>query len=294
MNAVNTGVENKCALLRQQVQQLEYEARRAFEQYNEVDPRNRLVASELERRWNQKLEEVERAGKALQDANNQIQSITAQQEQRILELGAGFKQAWESQHCPMELKKKILRTVIEEIVVNLDESTKILHFVIHWKGGCHTEFEMEKPRSGVGRKTDIQDVDLILKMAARYEDGEIARVLNKLNRRTGKGLPWSRSRVASVRKKLDMESAPHAKMRGQEILSLAQASRYCAVSDTTIRKLVEANLLPMNQAAPWAPWEIQRADLDVEPVRRIIEHLKKTGKLILRGTVSENQKSLFQ
>ena len=153
---------------------------------------------------------------------------------------------------------------------------------------------MEKPRSGVGRTTDIQDVDLILKMAVRYEDDEIARVLNKLNRRTGKGLPWSRSRVAGVRKKHGIKSAPHAKMRGQEILSLAQASRYCAVSDTSIRKLVEAKLLPMTQAAPWAPWEIERADLDSEPVHGIIENLKKTGKLILRGIVSENQKSLFQ
>ena len=83
-------------------------------------------------------------------------------------------------------------------------------------------------------------------------------------------------------------------MRGQEILSLAQASRYCAVSDTSIRKLVEANLLPMTQAAPWAPWEIQRADLDSEPVHGIIENLKRTGKLIIRGIISENQKSLFQ
>lgn len=294
MKTLNKGVEDKRALLRQQVQQLEYEVHRAFEQYNEVDPRNRLVASELERRWNQKLEEVDRARKALQEADNQIHSLTEQQEQRVLELGANFRQAWESELCPMELKKKILRTVIEEIVVNLDESTQILHFVIHWKGGCHTEFEMEKPRSGVGRATDIQDVDLICKMAVHYEDGEIARVLNKLKRRTGKGLPWNRSRVASVRKRHGLTSAPHAKMRGQQILSLAQASHYCAVSDTTIRKLVEAKLLPMTQAAPWAPWEIQRTDMDAEPVRGIIEHLKKTGKLILRGIVSENQKSLFQ
>jgi hypothetical protein len=41
-------------------------------------------------------------------------------------------------------------------------------------------------------------------MADRYEDGEIAWVLNSLHRRTGKGLPWSRSRVADVRKKNGM------------------------------------------------------------------------------------------
>jgi len=71
--------------------------------------------------------------------------------------------------------------VIEEIVVQLDESTEMLHFIIHWKGGCHTEFQMEKPRSAVGKATDVEDIDLIRKMADRYEDGEIARVLNKMN-----------------------------------------------------------------------------------------------------------------
>jgi DNA invertase Pin-like site-specific DNA recombinase len=294
MNEINSKVDGKCGLLRQQVQQLEYEARRASEQYNEVDPRHRLVAAELERRWNQKLEEVDRAKKALQEADDQRQTLTAQQEQRVLQIGAGFKQVWESELCPMELKKKTIRTVIDEIVVNLDESNQTLHFVIHWKGGCHTEFKMDKPRSGVGKATDNEDVELVRKMADRYEDGEIARVLNKLNRRTGKGLSWNQTRVASVRTKHGMASAPHRTKRGQEILSLAQAADLCGVSDTTIRKLVEAKLLPMTQLAPWAPWEIQRADLEAEPVRGIVERLRKTGKLILRGIVSEDQPSLFQ
>ncbi len=49
----------------------------------------------------------------------------------------------------------------------------------------------------------------------------------------------------------------------------------------------------MTQAAPWAPWEIHRADLDAEPVRGIIEHLHKTGTLVMKGIVSENQPELF-
>jgi hypothetical protein len=119
-------------------------------------------------------------------------------------------------------------------------------------------------------------------------------VLNKLNRRTGKGLSWSRARVADARNKNGVAGASHAKKHNQEILSLAQAAHHCAVSDTTIRKLVEAKLLPMTQVAPWAPWEIHRADLDAEPVRGIVERLRRTGKLILRGIVSEEQPSLFR
>ena len=58
--------------LRRQLEQLEYEARRAFEQYNEVDPRNRLVAGELERRWNAKLEEVKEAKARLTEIESSI------------------------------------------------------------------------------------------------------------------------------------------------------------------------------------------------------------------------------
>ncbi len=114
-----------------------------------------------------------------------------------------------------------------------------------------------------------------------------------MNRRTGKGLPWSQSRVADVRRKHGIAGGRPGHERGLKILSLAQAAKHCRVSDTTIRRLVEANLLPMTQIVPWAPWEIQRVDLDAEPVRGVIAHLHKTGKLVLKGIVSPNQPALF-
>jgi hypothetical protein len=293
IESVNSEVDGKSVVFQKQLQQLEYEAQRAFEQYNAVDARHRLVAAELERRWNEKLEELAQAKKTFEEILNQRKTLTGEQKQELLQLGGYFKQVWHSKDCPMELKKKIIRTVIEEIIVRLDDSTQMLHFVIHWKGGCHTEFEMEKPRSAVGKATAVEDVELIRKMADRYADGETARVLNRLNRRTGKGLYWSQSRVADVRRKHGIAGGRPHHERGREILSLAQAASYCRVSDTTIRKLVEAQLLPMTQVAPWAPWEIKRADLDGEPVRGIIEHLHKTGKLVLKGIVSRQQPALF-
>jgi hypothetical protein len=293
IESVNSEEDGKSVVFQRQLQQLEYEAQRAFEQYNVVDARHRLVAAELERRWNEKLEEVAQVQKTLEEIANQRHTLTAEQKQQLQEMGRCFEQVWRSNACPLETKKKIIRTVIEEIVVQLDESTEMLHFIIHWKGGCHTEFQMEKPRSPVGKATDVEDIDLIRKMADRYEDGEIARVLNKMNRRTGKGLPWSQSRVADVRRKHGIAGGRPGHERGLKILSLAQAAKHCRVSDTTIRRLVEANLLPMTQIVPWAPWEIQRVDLDAEPVRGVIAHLHKTGKLVLKGIVSPNQPALF-
>jgi hypothetical protein len=71
----------------------------------------------------------------------------------------------------MVLRKKIARTLINEIVVDLDEAAQALQMTIHWHGGCHTAFGMPKPLSGaVAHKTALEDQDLITKMAPRYRD----------------------------------------------------------------------------------------------------------------------------
>jgi hypothetical protein len=74
------GDERRQALARQ-LEQLTYEAARAFEQYDEVDPRNRLVASELERRWNAKLEEVERVREAMEEPDPCVRGLPGQAEE---------------------------------------------------------------------------------------------------------------------------------------------------------------------------------------------------------------------
>ena len=102
----------------------------------------------------------------------------------------------------------------------------------------------------------------------------------------------SRHRVATVRRKHDI-AAPVAAELDPDILNLAQAQRYSSVSDTTIMRLIKAKLLKVAQAAPYAPLEIKRIDLDSEPVAGILAHLRATGRLILDGDSSAQQTSLF-
>jgi hypothetical protein len=78
------------------------------------------------------------------------------------------------------------------------------------------------------------------------------------------------------------------------LVSLNGAARHCGVSDTTITRLVEAKLLPMKQLVACAPWEIKVEHLDRDPVRGIIEHLKRTGRLVLDGDTLGSQAELFQ
>jgi len=285
--------DERCVALRLQLEQLEYEAQRAFEQYNEVDARNRLVASELERRWNVKLEQVQTARSALQELEKKTRPLLEHQRTAILALGERFDDVWSSTHCPVELKKTIVRTVIEEIVANLEDHARTLHLIIHWKGGAHTELRMGKPVSAVGLGTTIEDLEIIRKMATRYGDNEIAYVLNKLGRRTGKGKRWNEERVATARRNHAINGQKRTKP-DPEILTMNGAAEYLGVCSATLRKLVSSGVVTKQQIVPWAPWEIRRIDLDAPPVRAIVERLRRTGKLIVEGVGSKYQMNLLE
>ena len=275
-------------------QQVRYEVERAFAQYDQADPNNRLVADVLEQRWNAKLEDQHCLEQELDELSEVTAALGADDALAIRALGENFAAVWNDPQCPMTLKKRITRTLIEEIMVDLDESAQELHMVVHWHGGSHTAFTMPKPLSGaVAHKTALEDVELITKMARCYRDDEIARVLSKLGRRTGKGNRWTQPRVATVRRKHAI-APPDVANLDPDILTLGKATEHTGVSDTTIMRLIAANILAATQVAPYAPLEIRRKDLDSEPVAGILRCLKETGKLVLDGMPPGEQASLFE
>ena len=212
--------------LEHKLAQLQYEAQRAFAQYNEVDPRHRLVAAELERRWNAKLAEVEAVKATLAALSQPQRALTDDERATILHLGAQFAAVWDSPHCPMALRKTIIRTVVQEILVNEDAAAERWQFILHWQGGSHTRFDMPKPQWGLADQTAPEAIELIRQMAVRYSDEEIARVLNRQGRRTGKGNRWTKNRVAAARRRYVING--HRRPQPDpEVLSLQQAARYC-------------------------------------------------------------------
>lgn len=277
--------------LQRQLQQADYEAKRAFAQYDQVDPANRLVAQTLEQRWNEKLKKVTELNRALAVAQAEQRTLNAAERGAILALGERFQQVWHHPRCDMSLKKRLVRLLIKEIVVDIDESQQQLKLIVHWQGGDHTLLSLPRPLPArEAHKTAEEDCELIKKMAARYNDSEIAQVLSKHGRKTGKGNRWTKSSVGLVRRKLGIKPAPP---RASDLLNLTQAQEYCGVSDSTLLRLIDSNLLPANQIAPFAPYEIRKSDLDNEPVASIIKMLKATGKLVIKGDPLGNQQALF-
>src|SRR3954447_25001827 len=87
---LSAGEAAQRATLSSKLEQLEYEARRAFEQYDVVDARNRLAAAELERRWNEKLEEIETTRQQLSSLEGKRYSLSSEEEAEILSMGENF------------------------------------------------------------------------------------------------------------------------------------------------------------------------------------------------------------
>jgi hypothetical protein len=153
------------AALSNKLEQLQYEAKRAFEQYDVVVARNRLAAAGLERRWNEKLEEIEAVQRQLSSLEGQHHSLSSEEEARIFAMGENFAEAWHNDRCPPTFKKRIFRTAIEEIIVRTDAKKETLHFTIQWKGGVHTQLQMDRPRSATETATPAEALEIIRRMA---------------------------------------------------------------------------------------------------------------------------------
>lgn len=266
--------------LNRQLQQAEYEAQRMFKQYDQVDPNNRLVADTLEQRWNEKLTSVEDIKQRISALDIMKTTLSEQEKCAITRLGQNFSDVWSHPGSDIAIKKKIIRCLIKEIIVDIDEENELLKFIIHWDGGAHSSVDIPRPLPApLAHKTSEENIDIITKMAHRHNDTEIARVLSMLGRKTGKGNRWSKQHVGTIRRKLGIKNVPIKE--NHTILNMSEAARYCGVSNSTLIQLINKKILPADQVVQFAPFEIKKADLDSEPVAGIIKELKKTGKLHL-------------
>jgi excisionase family DNA binding protein len=248
--------------------QARYEAARSRRQYDAVDPDNRLVAAELERRWNERLLAV----RALEDERDALLAAKAQtalteaERARLLALGADVERAWHSPGATPATRKRIIRTLIEEIVVRIEDD--VLDLVIRWAGGDHTSLRVRKNRAGQHRwSTDADVVELVAVLARQMPDQAITAVLNRAGKTTGRGNGWTRSRVCFLRhhRKIPPYRDGERAERGE--VTLEEAAARLKVSEATVRRLIKEKALPATQLCKGAPWIIRARDLDRETVR---------------------------
>ena len=240
--------------------QARYEADLARRQYDAVDPANRLVAAELERRWNDRLAEAQRQEERVAAIGSDKPSLSAMERERLMSLGADLPAAWSHPGATAETRKRILRAVLEEIVVTLTEER--IEALLHWRGGDHTRLSVPRNRKGQHRYgSDAEVQDLIRALARQQEDGAIAATLNRLGKRTGRGNPWTEARVRSFRSDHRVPVHRPGEMAERDELTLEEASRRLGVSKMTVLRLIGDGAIAARQVCKGAPWAIPEAQI---------------------------------
>ncbi|MGH8220559.1 MAG: hypothetical protein ACREUT_18650 [Steroidobacteraceae bacterium] len=105
---------------------------------------------------------------------------------------------WNHPQSSNQLKKRIVRTLLQEIVISKDGEKMTM--LLHWQGGDHTSLEFMKNKAGYHRYvTPSNVVDLVRELARVQPDRSIVSILNRLGIRTGHGHNWTEARLCTFR-----------------------------------------------------------------------------------------------
>jgi DNA invertase Pin-like site-specific DNA recombinase len=285
------GQDEKRRSLELALEKARYEAGRIERQYEAAEPENRLVAGELEKRWNQALMRAAELETRVAEAHKEQSPLSEEQRQQLLQLGEDLEKAWDHPGCPIPLKKRILRTVLKEIVATTSQEPPSVVLKLHWAGGTHTEMVVGKNRTGHHERVSSREVvDLIRDLAQVCEDSAIVAILNRLGYRTGVGNTWNEKRVQHVRHTRGFPMCPPPEQRPW--LTMEQAAQQLGVSTMVVRRFIQHKILPARQVVKCAPWMIERADLDLPAVRKHVRRIHE-GRRVPLIVSSEAQTPLF-
>lgn len=290
---LNHESEERIRLLALELRQAEYEADRAFRQYNRTEPENRLVAASLESKWNATLEHVASVKQRMAAAETDIRPPSAAQKQSLLGLAEDLPRVWKAVSTTVEMRKRIIRTVLEEGVVDVDRIRAKIILDLHWKGGVHTHLEVRKNRTGEHRYcTDQQVVELVRQLASQLHDTAMVPILNKLGYKTGHGNAWTANRVRSLRNSHGIAAFdPNAP---RTWVTLQQAARRLGISDESVRNLIRHGVLAARQIVKGAPWCIEPEELTKESVQQAAAAIVQRRPPRWRISCPQNQTGLFQ
>ena len=258
-----------------ELEQARYESRLAARRYEAVDPDNRLVAGELEARWNAALSTVGEVEQRLRDNELPSNATRIPDKETLCSLAQNLPAVWNSPATDMRLKQRIVRILVEEIVADVDDATTEIVLLIHWTGGRHSELRMKKNLTGRhSRCTNLETIEVLRRMSGRFPDDQIAATLNRLGLRTGTGNTWNEGRVGSVRGYHE-QPAYNATIMPRQTITLEEASERLGISQKVVRRLIESNKIPATQVVPWAPWEIPTEAIESADVVQEVARAKR-------------------
>lgn len=275
-------------MLELELEQARYEAKLAARRFEAVDPDNRLVAAELEARWNAGLQKVQEIEKRISAFDTHESRPALPDKELLMSLAHDLPSVWRAT-SNMRLKQRIVRILVEEIIADVDEKHREVVLLIHWAGGRHSQLKVKKKATGQHNRTHSPEaVEIVRRMANSYSDEQIAATMNRMGLRTGTGNTWNEQRVYGLRRSHHL---PTPASRPSQTLTLEQTAEQLEVSATCVRHMIERKLIPATQIVDCAPWEIPASVLDNPDVRDAVSAVK--NRLRRNGRKRSEQQDLF-
>jgi DNA invertase Pin-like site-specific DNA recombinase len=245
------------------LQQARYQAGHARQQYDAVDPANRLVAGELERRWNEALLAVQRIeGEIAAMVARKPPPLGERERQQLMKLGADLELAWLHPAATAATRKRILRTALNEIIVRKEGAE--ISLVLHWKGGDHTALQFKLRLNTAGRHhwpIPEDTMSLVRELARLMPDRQIARLLNRVGKPTGQGNAWTEARVRSFRNHTGIVVYRKGEWAERGEITLEAAAEIIGVAKMTVLRMIRRGDIKGRQPCKGAPWIIKADEI---------------------------------
>jgi DNA invertase Pin-like site-specific DNA recombinase len=248
---------------RLEVERNRYAAERAERRYRTVEPENRLVARGLETEWENRLRDLAAAEMELRRREQQRPSTISPEQFRAMQrLGSDIRQVWAAPTTTDRDRKELLRTLLEEVILNLKRAEGYAHLTLRWRGGAITVLDVAVPRfKPMGPRTDEDTISLLRRLAALYPDEVIAGILNRQGRKTATGERFTANQVGSLRRYRNLPRfQPPAEAPTGELVSIRKAAQILGMNTSSIHRWLADGFIAGEQVTPGAPWQIRITD----------------------------------
>jgi DNA invertase Pin-like site-specific DNA recombinase len=265
------------ALLRD-LEAARYATERAFRQYDAADPENRLVAAELETRWNRALVRVAEVEAKIAEHDAATVPHLERIAPSLAALADDLGAVWSAPTTDSRLKKRIIRTVIQEVIADIDADAGIIVLLIHWMGGIHTELRLPRRRRGQRSSTAPDIIDAVRQLVLIASDDLIAGILNRNKLTTGHGNRWTRERVTSLRSHHKIPVYHSADNGVEPWINLTRAAAHLGISAKTLRLAAESAEIEAFHPLPDGPWIFNRVALDGSAAQALVKRAQRIAK----------------
>lgn len=271
--------EAVCRQWKMRVERAEYEAQLAQRRYEEVDPSNRLVASTLEKRWNDALVKLEAVKVQFADFQRKETHVASpEQKARVLALAKDFPKLWNAPTTKTKDRKRMLRLLIKDITVEKTTEPKQALLHIRWQGGACETLAVDLPRRIQDQIRYPQEVvERVRRLAEMQSDDQIAATLNQEARLSAKGKPFTVAMIAWIRYR---HRIPSPQLKRPEEQTVGQVAAKFGVNPSVVYSWIGREIVAARRKNRGSPYWIT---LDSEKEAELSAWIRDSSRIKPKG-----------